>query len=105
MPVILMDQGEDSTAGTGGQQRGESFCSDFGKVGGEILQDQESIGLGDFTGRFVVLRDGLVVVPQVFLNDIFQVIGQVDQCLLDVPLVRPYSAADETLVCVCQMHE
>ena len=54
---------------------------------------------------FVILLDGLELVAQVLLDDVFHVPGQVRQPLLDVRGLGPDAAGDQGLVKVGQVHE
>ena len=53
----------------------------------------------------VVIIDGLELIPQIFLDDRFHVLGQVGQLLVDLILAGPDAPADQRIVVVGQMHE
>ena len=75
------------------------------KLAGKLAITSTRIGLGHLAREGVVFQDRLELVAEIDLNDVFHVLRQVGQPLLDMVRVGPDAAGDELLVEVGQVHE
>ncbi len=77
----------------------------LGEIGGEIGHHQHPVRLGHLPGKLVILLDRLELVAQIDLDDVFHVVGQGGQPLVDVAAVGPDAAGHHLLVVIGQVHE
>ncbi|QKK08801.1 MAG: hypothetical protein HND58_11955 [Planctomycetota bacterium] len=96
---------EDAAAGAGVDDGGEPGDGVLGEIGREVGDDEVAVGLGDLAGDAVVLVDGGVVVAEVLLDDVFDVLGEFGEALLDVAALGPDAGADEGVVVIGEAHE
>ena len=105
LPGVPVDQGVYAAAGATGEDAGQAAGRRVTEVGGKVTHHHEAVGLGDLARVPVVLRDRLVFIAQVLLDDVLHVLGKIGETLLDVPCLRPDLAADQLIVVVGQVHE
>ena len=78
-----------AASGAAGNNARQSPRGRLGEIGREIRHHQHAIGLGHLAGKLVVLLDRLELVAKVDLDDIFHVLGEVQQALVDMGAFGP----------------
>ena len=83
----------------------QTFHGDLAEVRREIRDDEELIFLRETTGLRVVFRKRRVFVSQIHLRDLLDVFVEVGEALLDLRLLRPDAAVDETILEIREVHD
>ena len=74
-------------------------------MAGKVGDDQEAVRLGQFAGLLVVGFNRFKFVAQILLDDVFNVLGDFFQLLLDLSRLGPDAASHQGLLVVPGMHE
>ena len=77
----------------------------LGEAVREIGHHENAKRLGHFAGEFVVVDDRLEIVAQIFLDDDFHLLGEIDQAGFDVGPLGPNAIGDEDVVEIGEVHE
>ena len=83
----------------------EAFSGRFAKVCGEVGDDEKEIFFGDASGFFVILGDRVILVPEIHLDDFFDLLGELIEAGFDVVALGPDATIDEGFFVVGEVHE
>ena len=100
-----MDESEHAATRPAGGDAQEAADGQITEVDREIGDDQEVIRLGDAARLFVVICDGRVFIPEIELGNLFDMLVQLSEALLDLIGLRPDAAIDEAVFVIREVHE
>jgi len=83
----------------------EAFSGRFAKVCGEVGDDEKEVFFGDASSFFVILGDREILVPEIHLDDFFDLLGELIEAGFDVVALGPDAAIDEGFFVIGEVHE
>src|SRR5207302_10625139 len=102
---VPMNQSEHTATRPAGGDAKEAADSQITEVYRKIGDDQEVIRFGDAARLFVVICNGLVFIPEIELGNLFDMLIQLGEALLDVIGLRPDAAIDEAVFVIREVHK
>ena len=105
LTAVDTDQGVDPTTGSAGGDADQPADGGVAEIDRKIGHHQHLVRLGHLAGVLVVLLDRFELVPQVGLEDVLHVLGEVGQLAVDVSRLGPDPPRDKQFVEVGQVHE
>ena len=105
MAPVPMNEGEHAATRAAGGDVDEPPAGGFAEVHREIGDDEDMIFFGDGAGLGVVFGDGFVLVAEIHLDDLFHVLVQFGELLLELAGLRPDAAVDVAFLVIGQVHE